>query len=49
MVPVGKEKLEIGELGADKSMGPVVGSVDYMVAGKDHQAVADKHWERGNY
>lgn len=49
MVPVGKEKLETGKLGADKSVGLVVGSVGYMVAGKDHQVVADKRWERGNY
>lgn len=49
VVPVGKEMHETGELGADKIVGLVVGSVGYMVAGKDHWAVADKHWEGGNY
>lgn len=49
MGPVGKEKLETGELVADKRVGLVVGSVGHMVAGMDHRAVADKQWEEGNY
>lgn len=41
-VPVGKGKLETGELGGDKQAGQVAGTVGYMVADKDQQVVADK-------
>ena len=42
-VPVGRKGLKVEELGDDKQVGQVVGTVGYRLAGKGQQGVADKH------